>query len=133
MEANSTTSRTGLSTLILGLFFCGAVCVLASVAIPINHYRGEYTASQDRQRAREIASVCGAAQAAGFDPVDYSGLETTIRNVVRGGRINDRLFFVPGMTESEIPRVARHLRIIGGKLIYTPAGSALPLVASSQN
>lgn len=133
MEVSQTTSRPGLSTLILGLFACGIVCVLASVAIPVSHYRGEYSASQDRQRAREIASVCSAAQAAGFDPVDYSGLETTIRNVVRGGRINDRLFFVPGMTESEIPRVARHLRIIGGKLVYSPAGSALPVVANSQN
>jgi len=132
MENNQPTSRSGLTTLILSLFACGALCVVASVVIPLTYYSSEYTASQDRQRAREIASVCSAAQQAGFDPVDYSGLETTIRNVVRGGRINDRLFFVPGMTESEIPRVARHLRIVGGKLLYTPAGSPIALASTSQ-
>ncbi len=132
MESSNTTTRSGLSTLIMGLLTCGALCIIASVAIPVKAYTSEYTASQDRQRAREIASVCSAAQQAGFDPVDYSGLETTIRNVVRGGRINDRLFFVPGMTESEIPRVARHLRIVGGKLLYTPAGSDIALANNSQ-
>jgi hypothetical protein len=133
MDTTSPKTFSGPSTLILALFLCGALCVIASVVIPLSHYRGEYSASQDRQRAREIASVCNAAQAAGFDPVDYSGLETTIRNVVRGGRINERLFFVPGMTESDIPRVAKHLRLVGGKLVFSPAGATVPVVATSQN
>lgn len=121
------------SALYLGILTCASVCIAVSLAIPFIHYKSEYASSQDRQRAREIASVCTAAQAAGFDPVDYSGLETTIRNVVRGGRINDRLFFVPGMTESDIPRVARHLRLVGGKLVYAPAGAPIGMLASSQN
>lgn len=133
METPKKTFSLAGSALTLGILTCASVCITVSVMIPFIHYKGEYSASQDRQRAREIASVCSAAQAAGFDPVDYSGLETTIRNVVRGGRINDRLFFVPGMTESDIPRVARHLRLSGGRLVYTPAGAGIHLLTSSQS
>jgi hypothetical protein len=78
-----------------------------------------YSVSLEKQRAREIASVCEAAQMAGLDPVTGENVESTVRNVVRGGAVADRLFFVPGMTENDIPKVSKHLKVTSGRLTYS--------------
>ncbi len=100
------------------LLFSSLAFLVASLILPYAMVMRYSALAMDRQRAREIASVCGAAQDAGLDPVEKSGLEATIRRVVRGGKAADRMFFVPGVTESDIPRVAKHLKISSGKLQY---------------
>ena len=109
--------RTSGSALFSLIIVGSVVCLLASVVVPYYLVVDAHTEAQDRQRAREIASVCTAAQDAGLNQIQQQGLESTIRTVVRGGKAADRMFFVPGMTETDIPRVAKHLKISQGKLM----------------
>ena len=98
-----------------------AACLTASLVIPFMMAQKSYVQNREMQRAREIASVCSAAQQAGLDPVTADNVEITVRNVVRGGMVADRMFFVPGMTEKDIPKVAKHLKVTSGKLTYSHA------------
>ena len=102
----------------MAVFVMAISFLVASVAIPYVMMEDAYAHSLDRQRAREIASVCDAAQLAGYNPVDGAGVETTVRNVVRGARVSDRVFFVPGVTDHDISRLSKHLKVSGGRLLY---------------
>jgi hypothetical protein len=126
MKSISPASRTSGSARIIAVFVIAMAFLLASVAIPYVMMEDAYAHSLDRQRAREIASVCDASQLAGFNPVDAGGVETTVRNVVRGARVADRVFFVPGVTDNDISRLSKHLQVSGGKLLY-----AVPVPTSS--
>jgi hypothetical protein len=119
MKTTSLPTRPSGSARIFAVFVIAVALLLASVAIPYAMMRDAYAYSVDRQRAREIASVCDAAQLAGYNPVDASGVETTVRNVVRGARVADRVFFVPGITGTDISRLSKHLQVSRGKLLYT--------------
>ncbi len=118
MKTTSLPNRPSGSARVIAVFVIAVAFLLASIAIPYVMMEDAYAHSLDRQRAREIASVCDAAQLAGFNPVDAAGVETTVRNVVRGARVSDRVFFVPGVTDHDISRLSKHLKVSGGKLLY---------------
>lgn len=106
------------------LMFLSILGVLTALAVPgLANQHEAFKNTRDRRNAQEIVTVCTAAKAAGLDFVAHGDLDTTIRNVMRGGTpshgvLKGKVFKVTSIDDASAAAAARFLAIEQGQLIY---------------
>lgn len=78
-----------------------------------------------KRNAMNLASVCAAAEAAGYPLLDEDSLENTLKNISIGVQVDDpdSPFFdsflgIPNLDEEKQQMAAKYLKIENGKLVY---------------
>ncbi len=70
------------------------------------------------RNAQELCSICYEAQRAGVNFVVGNEVDSTLRNLLRGGQASSgRSFKATGMTDVDAAAAAKYLRVEGGSLI----------------
>ena len=118
------TSRKGFS-LFEVLVCLGIVGIMASIALNslTQSKRDLVIETMNRRNAQAFATIATCAQCAGVDPIDSSGLEGTLKNIIAGvtvtsGPLEGRTFRINGLSTTDIPGAAYYLKQTDGKLIY---------------
>lgn len=109
------------------LVVIAVIGILAAIAVPnIGQINDAANASKNRRNAQNLASVCGAAQAAGRDFVG-ADVASTVTAIVTGATISDTsspfygtYFGVPNLSADERTKAAGYLSLSadGSMLLY---------------
>ncbi len=129
---NTKLSSTNAFSLVEMLVVIAVIGILAAIAVPnIGRINAAAEDSKDRRNAQQLASVCGAAAAAGYDFVvvgghaDGADPATLAGEIATGATIadttspfNGTFFGVPNLSTDEIATAANYLQIANQMLVY---------------
>lgn len=106
------------------LLFISVLGIIVALVLPFfGSHKGSFENARAKRNAKELISVCTAAQVAGIKMVVPGDLDETVKKLVAGatpdrGVLKGRIFKVNLVNEDDLLGAQRFLTIENGELLY---------------